>query len=102
MKNIFGEFENLRYKGQRTNELIPPYMQDFYNVRELYYSSNGSVQYAPHAMIRALNTLNQVIADQRKLPKYLIVVMDTDIIKDLDVFDQQAPIIIQELVRWFV
>ena len=53
-------------------------------------------------MTRMLNKLTSTIATLKKLPKYLIVIIDKDIILDTDVFDPQAPIIIEEMTRWFI
>ena len=59
----------------------------------------GGVQYT---MTRMINTLINTIADCKRLPCYLIVIIDKDIIADLGEIDHQSPAILQELVRWFV
>ena len=59
----------------------------------------GGVQYT---MTRMINTLINMIADRKRLPCYLIVIIDKDIITDLREIDHQSPAILQEQVRWFV
>ena len=99
LKDIIGSFEAIRYQAQRDKEEVPPYIQDTFNVYPYYDSASSGVK---HSITRIVNSLIEAIKERRRLPKYLVVIIDLDMLRDVDVFDQSAAQIINELVRWLV
>ena len=54
------------------------------------------------ASVRIVNNLIRAIQERHTLPKLLIVIMDRDGLRDMNVFEDTAPTIIHELIRWTV
>ena len=54
------------------------------------------------ASVRIINNLIRAIEERRTLPKLLIVIMDRDGLRDMNVFEDTVPTIIHELIRWTV
>ena len=99
LKDIIGSFEAIRYQAQRDKEEVPLYIQDTFNVYPYYGSASSGVK---HSITRIVNSLIEAIKEHRRLPKYLVVIIDLDMLRDVNVFDQSAAQIINELVRWLV
>ena len=99
LKDIYSEFQKLRFEGQKSHKNIPLYIQDFFNVKDCYHKELGGV---PFAMTRMINTLISTIEVCKRIPRYLIVIINMDLIMDIDSLDDQSPIIVPQLVRWFM
>ena len=103
MKEGFAAFEAMRTESQNNNnkesEVMPPYIQENYNVTPFENKLSGGVKFAT---ARAINSLIDVVNVKKCLPKYLLVIMDKDLVNDLDVFDPDASESTSDLVQWFV
>ena len=105
LQNIIGSWDSMVYETSKEKDAVPPYMADYYNVNQVTGSSSVDV---PFAMVRMLNILDEFIHKMKKLPKYLIVIADCDILQDIDPIKlnidniEEMTSAIQELVRWFV
>ena len=98
IRNTFLDMQQNMEKNRRNS--VPPFMLEYFNVKMLHDANN-----AQNSLIisRTLNNLIQSFnAPLARLPKYLIVVMDEDILWDIDVATDEAPVVIQRLVTWFV
>ena len=94
IKNTFLEIVHAASKNKR---LPMPYIQEYYNVKFLCDPLNA----ANNSTGRILNALLSGINEKNAhLPKYLLVVMDKDIIADIDATDSAAVQILQHLVYW--
>ena len=101
VKNIFGEMEEYKFKAdQREKEDMPLFMTDFFNVLTFEVKEQGGVEFA---MVRMVNNLIEAMVSRKRIPKYLLVIPDQDILmSDVDVFDDDAPIMVEEAANWLV
>ena len=102
MKNIYSVFEENKFQSEkkRENEIQTWFMSDYFNIIEHDTPSQAGIEFASSRMV--VNVIDAMNKRQR-LPKYLLVIPDQDILlQDIDVYDKDAPILIQELVDWFV
>ena len=53
-------------------------------------------------MGRILNSLIDDVNNQERLPKYLVVALDKDLINDIDNFDEETVWTIREITSWMV
>ena len=50
-----------------------------------------------------INSIIDAIKERKRLPKYLVMIPDKDIIQhDVDFFSEEVPLILNEILRWFV
>ena len=101
LREIFDAYQAIKLqagKGQ-SDDVITPYIQDYYNVRELYKSPFVGVKFAS---ARVINNLTDAINQRKRLPKYLIVILDKDLILDINLDDENAEMLLREEVRWTV
>ena len=65
--------------------MIPPYTAEYFNIKLVEGTQNAAVELA---MGRTLNALMDKINEPNaRLLKYLVVIMDSDILQDLDLAD---------------
>ena len=75
-------------------------MHEYFNIHKLTKKKSD----ADLAMTRILDELTEAVNDKKnRLPKYLIVIIDKDLLKDVpDVFNAEAPTVVQELTESLV
>ena len=94
-----GTLESLSYEGDK-GQSIQPYIRDYYNLH-VYHNNKLQTAGTDMAVARVINNLLGAIMERKRLPKYLIVILDKDLIQqDVDVFEDDAAEVVQELVRW--
>ena len=91
------EFENA-YKLDRKSGKPTLYLMDCYNLK-MFKPQNDTIS---PAILRVSNALMEGINGNDRLPKYIIVVIDYDIIIDLNVFDYGAHKALKLHVDWIV
>ena len=102
IKDNFNCFLDLSQQSDRQliNNTTEFYMRQFFNVKMVQKSGELPTQ---SAMSRTLNALiDAVNRKDAKLPKYIVVMMDSDILRYLDMHDDDTAKMIPELVDWFV
>ena len=100
VKETYPAFEALKYQAERSKETSPLYMQDFYNVRIFENQGHCGVKCV---LRHTINSLIDTINSHKILPKYLLVVLDKDLINDLaDLFLEQVQHGVYKLVNYFV
>ena len=94
------EFEDIieQTTSDKRKLKLPPYIQDYFNVLGFTDKSNS----ATTVVGCTLNALTEAVNQRERLPKFLIVIMDDDILKDLDVFTYDIQKAITEVTTWFV
>ena len=100
IKDADNELKSIKFtvvKSQRVDAL-PFYMIDFYNVKS-FSNTSTSVDFAA---THILNALTEAINKEQSLPKYLLVILDQDIIFDVDVFSSNSGFLVSEMTRWFI
>ena len=91
LKEIFSIYDNIK------KEEIPPYIMDYFNISAFYQKITSGVR---HLIARIINALTEALNTEKKLPKYLVVIIDKDIIDGVDVFEHGANKVVQDLVEW--
>ena len=77
----------------------PPYTQEQFNVRMYYKQFTSGVRYAATRMI---NSLLDALNEQDRLPKYLVIVPDKDLLYDIDVFEFGAHKVLADVLQWML
>ena len=81
------------------NRTPPPYLYDYYNV--FAYVPAHSLG-ATRTIARTFNVVVEGLNNKKCLPRFLIVVVDKDIIKDVNIFEYGASKAIVKNVEWLV
>ena len=99
MKNSFGTFEAMTRVQQGDRKKIPPYIYENYNTLPFYKSfSSGVTSTAAHM----INTLIEALNTREWLPRFVVVIPDKDLLKDIEVYEFAASKVIQDLVAWTI
>ena len=87
----------MKLQAKRDKKFPDLYIQEYYNPR-FYYSNVG----IKSAAARIVNALIEALNERDRLPKFVIVFMDRDILMNIDWYDTEAdPIeVMQEMVGW--
>ena len=70
----------------------------YYNVVNAYKTTSG----VSKAVARILNALIHTINAEQKLPRFLVIILDKDLLSDINVFDGYAARAITNSVDWLV
>ena len=93
----FKSLETITNEAKSVNK-PPPYMEDKYNVRALYKARSTAVS----TVARMLNAVIDAMNEFDRLPKYIVVIPDSDIISYGGVYDDDASVMIYTLLRYLV
>ena len=98
LEGALADLQQISVKDKSTPSL---YLQDYFNIK-VFNKFNKSD--AKHAIGRTLNALIEAVNGKNaSLPKYLLVLMDKDVIEDVDdIFDFEASKIVATLTQWLV
>ena len=84
----------------KVNPRIPaPYLFEYYNIHGYSQLKSSSVK---HVMGRIINSLAEALNIRGKLPRFITVIIDHDMIQDINVFDRDAKFSIYNTVNWLV
>ena len=76
----------------------PPYLFEYYNVFRFWKSSANS----RHTIGRVLNAFINALNQGRCLPRFLLIILDKDVIEDVNVFDYGAAKELLKNVQWLI
>ena len=95
LNDAFQSFQATLNEAAQNKKIIKPYLQEFYNIKHFTQSD-------PNDMVctRVFNALVDATNERKKLPRFLIVMIDQDIINSIDVFDEDAVFMIRDQVLW--
>ena len=87
LKDIFGSFQqdiNASQMNKRERDVVQPYLDEYYNVRGNIESSIPQ-RYATGRIINnVIEALNQKQPQRHRLPRFLVIMPDKDLINDLE------------------
>ena len=83
----------------KAKRLIPPYIWEYFNVHEFDECKATGIKFA---MVRIVNAFVEGIRQRKRLPMFLLVIPDQNLIQDVDVYDKDALIILHDMVGWMV
>ena len=81
------------------NKINPPYVFEYYNVfGYMMNANNGTRRTVAHILNAAIEGLNS----RERLPHFIVVIIDKDIIEDINMFDHKAGEAISQNLRWLM
>ena len=95
LRDLAQTYELIKTKAEKMKPANRPYLLRYYNVMTQYVQSSSIARLAPG---RILNSLIDLINEKKRLPRFLIVIIDKDILNDVNVFDGYAMHIMSECV----
>ena len=90
--------QNLNLMDRKKSDIPQLYIRDCYNVKQFCHQN---IPQRP-AIGRMVNATIEAINQEKKLPKYLIVIPDGDVIRDIEDFDYGANRFLAEQINWLV
>ena len=75
------------------------YLQEYYNIKAFYELGKNGVC---HMATRIINLLIEAFNTMHKLPRFLVIMPDKDILSELNIFDLFVNATIREYVTWMV
>ena len=95
LKSIFDTVKKMKEQA-RVNNKSPPYLYEYYNVTGFWkQNSRRVIRHTLNAFIEALN-------GGHCLPRFLVIVLDKDLIEDVDLYDFGASKEIYENLKWLI
>ena len=95
MMDSFNHFQADLNEVNLNKHLAQPYLNDFYNVLP-FSRDTPDVQ----VVTRVVNSMIEVINRTKRLPRFLIVMLDKDLISEIDIFSKYAIKTLKENVNW--
>ena len=97
LTRIYNNFLDTKQRAERDKKNFKlPYLLEFYNVKLIQMSDDVSNNLA---ISRTLKVFIDALNKNQRLSKYLVVIMDRDILDDLDVMDEKVHSIIPLIVN---
>ena len=91
---------NIKRKQQEHNKnVVLPYLEEYYNV-EPFYPITSDVK--SNATSRIFNAVMDALNKDNKLPRFLVVLLDKDILSDLKLFDFGLSKNIMAILNWLI
>ena len=99
LKEIFNTYKTLINQAQRKKDVAPPYIHEQFNVISYYKQFSTGVR---RCAARIINALFEGLNERDRLPCYLVIIPDKDLISDIDVFEFGASRIITDVLQWML
>ena len=99
LKDLDITYEAIRKQVEKSSVEDRPYLLKYYNVRLFYKFPPVGVS---KAATRIVNSLIERFNIDHRLPRFIVVIVDKDIIKDINVYDGFAPLMTQDAIQWLV
>ena len=97
LRGIVGNLQESKNKSENNKQMPTPYLFDYYNTTPYYQKANEG-----KAMTQILNSVIEAFNERDHLPKYIIFILDKDIIKDVDVFSFDAVKTLGKITAWLI
>ena len=78
-------------------KMYQPYLHEYYNIQKFEKCDTDNT-----VLARILNASNEALNDNHKLPRFLLIVIDDDIIRSLNVFEKTIVKDIRQAVDYLV
>ena len=100
LQDLAQTYETIRQKAEKSRgDKDKMYLLQYYNVKTGYKRLSIGVR---RASARILNSLIDLLNEEHKLPRFLVVIVDKDLIADTDIFDGYASKMINDMIHWLV
>ena len=92
LRSTVGTFQDIKEKSRNKDSEYPtPYAFEFYNMHPFDQITTGLGTEADTTMARMLNALDNALINRPRLPRFLIFIMDTNVLKDFDLEEDINP-----------
>ena len=81
LRSSFGELQTLHENAKTDDSAVSPYLFEFYNVKQLQNLASVGVK---SVMARILNALMEAVNTRPRLPRFLVVILNTDLMAEFD------------------
>ena len=98
LQDLAQTYETIRQKAEHSND-NKTFLLQYYNVKNIYKKLSVGVK---RTAARVINSLIDTLNQENKLPHFLVVILDKDVISDVDVLDGHASRIVADMIRWIV
>ena len=85
LQSSFGELQMLCENAKTDEGTVSPYLFEFYNVHDFHKLASIGMR---SVMARILNTLMEVVNTRPRLPRFLVVILDTDLRAEFDILGE--------------
>ena len=100
LKDLSFTYESIKQQAEKNkSKEDKPYLLQYYNVKLLYKQLSQGVH---RTVATILNTLIEQFNNIHILPRFLVVIIDKDILTDIDVFDSHAISMLTDDIQWLV
>ena len=99
LQSLTNEFDAMLEEAKRDKKKLPPYIQDYFNVK---FFADVKASALDKSITRILNSLTEAVNERNRLPKFLLVIIDKDMLSILDLFAFDANKAILETTSWLV
>ena len=99
VREVYNAFRGIINAAKLNKKSWKPYLLDYYNSKGYYYQSNNWLESATSWI---LNKLTEALNENDRLPKYIVMMPDKDIIADLNDFEFGATKNIANLTNWLM
>ena len=82
-------------EAQGNRNLPKPYVQEFYNVLDYHNTSQPG-----NAISRILGSVTTAMNKRHRLPRFLLVIIDKDVIEDINIFQSDAVAALRDSINW--
>ena len=96
LQSAFNSFEAMK----NGNSGYVPYLFDYYNVTPFWKYSIGSIVRSPLA--RVVNSLIEAINSSKNLPRFIIFILERDVLKKAAFYDYGSSLVIGNSLRWLI
>ena len=86
-----------RSESANNKETVSPYVYEYYNV--MFYSQRRSSA-TKHVISRIVNSIVEGLNRRPRLPRFLVIMLDKDLIEDVDLYDFGAPAEYRRNLNW--
>ena len=100
MREAITMFQSMKRQAT-SSEKSPPYLFDYYNIEALYPPRHSDVK---SFLARVLNAFIDTLNEEHNmvLPRYLIIMLDKDLIVEMKLFDYGVTRTLEDLLKWLL
>ena len=99
VKDLFPALQGL-HQAAKINKTTPPYLYEYYNV--FGYYSPSTTTHARRVIARVLNSFIYALNTRDCLPRFLVVILDKDLVNDVNVFGFGVGHELKANMKWLV
>ena len=97
LEDTFQSFQATINATSKNKQLIKPYVYEYYNVQHASRTDPND-----RVVTRTFNSIVDLTNERKRMPRFLVVVLDKNVIEDINVFSSHAVQKIRDEVHWLV